>query len=822
MAQIAYSGVPSAAPTEPGGDYQQIQPTDAAAGANVAQATEQLGDTLQSHVVAFQGMQNEATAKDADIAFAQSLDDIQFNPQSGYYNLKGKAAVDAYPEMHKKVMDLYQTQRAALGNPDTQKMFDAVATRRAIFAQGDMSRHAATENQSWIKQAGVGRVGQAINESALDPLNDAKFTRSIGTINDEVEQLGHLEGAPPEKIKFDQQHYTSEAWTARIKSVMATDPIAAHQMLEHADLDAPHRAALTDEIEPKFNRAAGRSAGQLAIARVGTDALTGIQAAPVTPAKISHAIFAQESGNNPNAPTSVTGAQGLAQIEPGTFKQYALPGEQIGNPDDNKVVGQRIIDDLSKRYNGDPARVAVGYFSGPGNVAPAGAPTPWLEDKKDPNGKSVSAYVQDVTGKLGVSSPTMAKAKAYTDVLSMNLPPDQEREALAYISQQAQAAEVAAMETERAKKEEQDGAANGYIGQALKGQANAQTINQIADDPRLSWEVKERLGDKIQEHLKDTTEGVQKAFGPGFWKAYQAILAPAGTPGRLGDINAVLKMAGPQPITPDFNTQSAPGMTKPGNLDPWNRPSIRNEDGSYSTTSSISIGVDGGEVVIPTVVGGKRLSNEDAIQHYKTTGENLGTFSTPQAADDYAQKLHEAQSSIYDATGQRLTKPGDITLPGVNALAQYMRENNNPDKFATNKSIEGVLTYAKHQLSFEADYGDYKVRDPHGEDAFNIGFIPAFMDYAKDKGIAELSDRKQVDAMIAQFKRTPAQELADRMASGAIEPATGMGSQIKPVTLIGSDEEQRATVEALQPGTYFTAGGKTWRKRAPSAQQAQH
>lgn len=116
---------------------------------------------------------------------------------------------------------------------------------------------------------------------------------------------------------------------------------------------------------------------------------------------LTNAVFNVESGNNSNAPTSVNGARGPGQIMPTTFAQYAQPGENIDNPADNRAVAGRILADYSQRYNGDPARVAVAYFSGPQNVAPPGSPTPWIADKKDGNGVPVSAYVQRVTGQAG-------------------------------------------------------------------------------------------------------------------------------------------------------------------------------------------------------------------------------------------------------------------------------------------------------------------------------------------------------------------------------------------------------------------------------------
>ncbi len=118
-------------------------------------------------------------------------------------------------------------------------------------------------------------------------------------------------------------------------------------------------------------------------------------------APVDSAILNQESGNNPNAPTSIDGAVGQSQIIPATFARFAHPGEDIHNPADNLAVGQRYRDYLKTRFNNDPARVATAYFSGEGNVAPAGSPTPWLKDKQDGNGKSVSGYVSDVLGRMG-------------------------------------------------------------------------------------------------------------------------------------------------------------------------------------------------------------------------------------------------------------------------------------------------------------------------------------------------------------------------------------------------------------------------------------
>lgn len=133
---------------------------------------------------------------------------------------------------------------------------------------------------------------------------------------------------------------------------------------------------------------------------------------------VADAIHGQESGGKATSATSVDGAQGGWQVTPGTFAQYAKPGEQISNPADNERVGRRIIGDLSQKYGGDPARVAVGYFSGPGNVAPPGSPTPYIADHKDGNGFSTSRYVAGVLGRMGGAPAQSAAASPPVQVAS--------------------------------------------------------------------------------------------------------------------------------------------------------------------------------------------------------------------------------------------------------------------------------------------------------------------------------------------------------------------------------------------------------------------
>ncbi len=91
-----------------------------------------------------------------------------------------------------------------------------------------------------------------------------------------------------------------------------------------------------------------------------------------------------------------------------------------------------------------------------------------------------------------------------------------------------------------------------------------------------------------------------------------------------------------------------PGMSESGNIDLWNRPILKNKDGSISTVRSMSFEVDGKQVLVPTVgPKGEDWTPEDAIKNYFKTGKHLGKFNTTEDADRYAEQLHRDQEEFY-------------------------------------------------------------------------------------------------------------------------------------------------------------------------------
>ena len=93
------------------------------------------------------------------------------------------------------------------------------------------------------------------------------------------------------------------------------------------------------------------------------------------------------------------------------------------------------------------------------------------------------------------------------------------------------------------------------------------------------------------------------------------------------------------------------GLLSPGNIDLAHRPIYKQPNGQISTVNSMGIEEGGKQILIPTIVNGKQVSKQEAIQHYHDTGENLGKFDTVDNANQYAQDLHRAQAEFYKSGG---------------------------------------------------------------------------------------------------------------------------------------------------------------------------
>lgn len=96
----------------------------------------------------------------------------------------------------------------------------------------------------------------------------------------------------------------------------------------------------------------------------------------------------------------------------------------------------------------------------------------------------------------------------------------------------------------------------------------------------------------------------------------------------------------------DYDRTLAP---KKGNylLPDINRPSYIDDEGGRRSEYKMGVNLDGRETVIPTVVNGRQLSEEEAIDRYQKTGLHMGKFGTPDQSE-YASRLRTARYNMLE------------------------------------------------------------------------------------------------------------------------------------------------------------------------------
>jgi Transglycosylase SLT domain len=566
MAREPYEAYPTVTPTGPSPVKLDIQSSPADFGSLEAQGMERLAGGLQTTsgnlgqaAFAMQAMNNETAARDASNSFMQSAGQAW----AQYGTLQGKAAADAYPQFAESLKALQDQHSNALGNPQAKNDFlnasSYMLNRLTLMA----STHAASQQQAYWKQSHVANVENMTNSGVLMQ-NDPGFVDTAAkSVADSVDQIGQMEGWDGERVKAETSNAVGRYYHTVIASQALNNPQAAAATLARA------RPMMDGASIAESERLLHGIGNQAAVASAASDFLSGGSSdtgAMPAPGALKGAIRGQE-GSGPNA-VSPAGAAGTYQVTPGFFQKYALPGENFNNEADREKVAERGIDQLNERYNGDPSRVAVAYFSGEGNVAPAGSPTPWITDKSDGT-TSTSSYVHGVLSRLGpqetggtttqtpgtahqpqafsIEADTMTKLWAY----ARNKFPDNvqlQRETVGAVWQELQQQNIlqAKYEAEQAKatKDAQESAGQTVIKTLMTPGATFDPA-VIRDNTALTWEQKEHLWNLAQSHYATADNHDTKTYGPGFWQMYQNVHAPDNDPNRITDPSQLWSHGGP-------------------------------------------------------------------------------------------------------------------------------------------------------------------------------------------------------------------------------------------------------------------------------------
>lgn len=426
MAQIPDLTVPEVQPrAQPAPELRPSVPAGAfgaeVAGASLEGLGKSLGEagsTAYDYATKLQTLHNDVAATTNAFDAASKVGQFYENWKNTHTQ---NEAVQDFPNLQSQIQKFIQDGANGL-SATAQVTYNETAQRYAKSYLLEASGYVAAQGHDALTKgydSGATSAGQIYASSPSDETRDA-FLSQAGK-----SALGWFQSAGINDPNDPQVHqklisYTSKPFEAVISSKLANGDVAG------ATAEFARDRSMMDDDAIRSVSLGLKSATGSNFIQSSADAIIngGKAAAPGigvgTSGDIKAAILGQESSTNPAIRNSSAGAVGIGQIEPKTFAQFARPGEDIHNAADNQAVSGRILDKYMADYGNDPARAAVAYFSGPGNVAPAGAATPWKRDAADSDGTHTSTYVHQVLARMGGSAEPAGETPTFAPIPKPN------------------------------------------------------------------------------------------------------------------------------------------------------------------------------------------------------------------------------------------------------------------------------------------------------------------------------------------------------------------------------------------------------------------
>ena len=189
---------------------------------------------------------NVAVVKAADVRLGEAERTLLFDPQNGYLNAQGQAALTKAPEVLNTYREALDHELAETADEDQRDMLRGLNEGRLADFTTLVERHTAAERQRWYDEAGDRRIAQMRAEAGLHWSDDAMLRRALGTTRFEVRDKAERHGWDAPLTEAALRQHTSRTLVAAIEAAVERDPDRAQAVRTRYDqhIEAADRAAL--------------------------------------------------------------------------------------------------------------------------------------------------------------------------------------------------------------------------------------------------------------------------------------------------------------------------------------------------------------------------------------------------------------------------------------------------------------------------------------------------------------------------------------------------------------------------------------------------
>lgn len=197
MPTVPRFDTPQVAPAGPSNarfDAPQAQNFAPRQAMQMGQAVENAGGEL-ARIVAINEEENiRASAKNRNTQALQAFNGLQHDPDSGYFNQQGKAAVDGYRSAVEAAQKISSDTLNAATNPREKEILEPLLAERMNATALALTKHYNAERNRWRLQSSQDHAEVALRDAASTPADPTAFTKALDTAHFEVEEQARLNG----------------------------------------------------------------------------------------------------------------------------------------------------------------------------------------------------------------------------------------------------------------------------------------------------------------------------------------------------------------------------------------------------------------------------------------------------------------------------------------------------------------------------------------------------------------------------------------------------------------------------------------------------
>jgi|GEM_PF-6672708 len=236
-------------------------------GADLARGLNALGNVGHEIALDQKKLDDETKVKEREVAYTREVRDLLYNPETGFYNLNGKHAVESRAEVKEKLESLRSSYAGMAENNAQKRLFNHALNLRHEKMLGSIDSFVSRERESWQLETAKARAAEQMS-LALDNINDPKaLKQSLATGLAEIQAQARLAGLSPESAQLAAAQYQDRFHAAIISSLITNDRGAEAETYLVANADN-----ITSAARDKLKKAT-EQAGRLGRVQAQTDTI---------------------------------------------------------------------------------------------------------------------------------------------------------------------------------------------------------------------------------------------------------------------------------------------------------------------------------------------------------------------------------------------------------------------------------------------------------------------------------------------------------------------------------------------------------------------